>query len=160
MSLFEGDGRRCEGVILGVGGAAVLLRRLLRFHFERTPALLFRFWRVLCRPPRKAWPFAASERLRLLGDDAQDEFGPSAKRSEILLHRDRVLRRILRSVFGERIDKALKPLATSLKGLRNQASWDPEIAEMLGKITPREIPGPEAGLLYSGIAEPGDGEAA
>ena len=33
------------------------------------------------------------------------------------------------SVFGERIDKALKPLATSLKGLRNQASWDPEIAE-------------------------------
>lgn len=57
-----------------------------------------------------------------------------------------------RSVFGERIDKALKPLVTSLKGLRNQASWDPEIAEMLGKITPRETPGPEAGLLYSGIA--------
>ena len=46
-------------VVLGVGGAAVLLRRLLRFHFERTPALLFRFWRVLCRPPRKD-PFSRS----------------------------------------------------------------------------------------------------
>lgn len=57
-----------------------------------------------------------------------------------------------RSVFGERIDKALKPLATSLKGLRSQASWDPEIAEMLDEIAPREIPGSEAGLLYSGIA--------
>ena len=56
------------------------------------------------------------------------------------------------SVFGERIDKALKPLATSLGGLRDQASWDPEIAKMLGEISPREVRGPEAGLLYPGIA--------
>lgn len=56
------------------------------------------------------------------------------------------------SVFGERIDKALKPLATSLRGLRDRASWDPEIAKMLGEISPREVRGPEAGLLYPGIA--------
>ena len=54
--------------------------------------------------------------------------------------------------FGERIDKALKPLATSLRGLKDQASWDPRISEMLGEIAPRESRGPEAGLLYSGIA--------
>ena len=54
--------------------------------------------------------------------------------------------------FGEGIDKALKPLATSLRSLKDQASWDPKIAEMLGEIAPREVRGPEAGLLYSGIA--------
>lgn len=47
----EGPSSKATGadarVVLGVGGAAVLLRRLLRFHFERTPALLFRFWRFV-----------------------------------------------------------------------------------------------------------------
>lgn len=57
-----------------------------------------------------------------------------------------------RGAFGEGIDKALKPLATSLRSLKDQTSWDPEIAEMLGEIAPRGARGQEAGLLYSGIA--------
>lgn len=67
------DGCRCEGRAPGVGGAAVLLRRLLRFHFERTPALLFRFWRLFRRPPRKTWPHAAIKRFRLSGSKAQEQ---------------------------------------------------------------------------------------
>lgn len=86
---------RCEGWYWAWEAPAVLLRRLLRFHFERTPALLFRFWRLFRRPPRKTWPHAAIKRFRLSGSKAQDKLDPASKRSEILLHGDRVLRRIL-----------------------------------------------------------------
>ena len=151
-SLFEGDGRRCEGWywawearrFFSVVCCDFTLKEPLPFCFDSGGYFAVR-----------------RERHGLLPQASVSAFlETTPKTSSVLLPKGarfsyteiEYYDEYCRSVFGERIDKALKPLATSLKGLRNQASWDPEIAEMLGKITPREIPGPEAGLLYSGIA--------
>ena len=151
-SLFEGDGSRCEGWYwawearrsFSVVCCDFTLKERLPFCFDSGGYFAVR-----------------RERHGLLPQASVSAFlETTPKTSSVLLPKGarfsyteiEYYDEYCRSVFGERIDKALKPLATSLKGLRNQASWDPEIAEMLGKITPREIPGPEAGLLYSGIA--------
>lgn len=151
-SLFEGDGSRCEGWYwawearrsFSVVCCDFTLKERLPFCFDSGGYFAVR-----------------RERHGLLPQASVSAFlETTPKTSSVLLPKGarfsyteiEYYDEYCRSVFGERIDKALKPLATSLKGLRNQASWDPEIAEMLGKITPRDIPGPEAGLLYSGIA--------
>lgn len=151
-ALFEGDGLRCEGWYwawqarrsFSVVCCDFTLKERLPFRFD-----FDRYFAVRC------------ERHGLLPQASVSAFlETTPKTSSVLLPKGarfsyteiEYYDEYCRSVFGERIDKALKPLATSLKGLRNQASWDPEIAEMLDKITPRKIPGPEAGLLYSGIA--------
>ena len=150
-SLFEGDGRRCEGWYwawearrsFSVVCCDFTLKESLPFCFD------------------SGGYFAVRRERRLMPQSSVSAFlEAKPKTSSILLPKEarfsyteiEYYDEYYQSVFGERIDKALKPLATSLKGLRNQASWDPEIAEMLGEITPREISGPEAGLLYSGIA--------
>lgn len=151
-ALFEGDGLRCEGWYwawqarrsFSVVCCDFTLKERLPFRVD-----FDRYFAVRC------------ERHGLLPQASVSVFlETTPKTSSILLPQGarfsyteiEYYDGYCRSVFGERIDKALKPLATSLKGLRNQASWDPEIAKMLGEISPREVRGPEAGLLYPGIA--------
>ena len=151
-ALFEGDGLRCEGWYwawqarrsFSVVCCDFTLKERLPFRFD-----FGRYFAVRC------------ERHGLLPQASVSVFlETTPKTSSILLPQGarfsyteiEYYDGYCRSVFGERIDKALKPLATSLRGLRDQASWDPEIAKMLGEISPREVRGPEAGLLYPGIA--------
>lgn len=151
-SLFEGDGSRCEGWYwawearrsFSVVCCDFTLKERLPFCFDSGGYFAVRRERHGLLPQASVSAFLETKPKTssvLLPKGARFSY------TEIEYYDE-----YCRSVFGERIDKALKPLATSLKGLRNQVSWDPEIAEMLDKITPREIPGPEAGLLYSGIA--------
>ena len=151
-ALFEGDGSRCEGWYwawearrsFSVVCCDFTLKERLPFCFDSGGYFAVRRERHGLMPQSSVSAFLETKPKTssvLLPKGARFSY------TEIEYYDE-----YCRSVFGERIDKALKPLATSLKGLRNQASWDPEIAEMLGKITPRETPGPEAGLLYSGIA--------
>ena len=151
-ALFEGDGSRCEGWywawearrFFSVVCCDFTLKERLPFCFDSGGYFAVRRERHGLMPQSSVSAFLETKPKTssvLLPKGARFSY------TEIEYYDE-----YCRSVFGERIDKALKPLATSLKGLRNQASWDPEIAEMLGKITPRETPGPEAGLLYSGIA--------
>ena len=136
-SLFEGDGRRCEGWywawearrFFSVVCCDFTLKEPLPFCFDSGGYFAVR-----------------RERHGLLPQASVSAFlETTPKTSSVLLPKGarfsyteiEYYDEYCRSVFGERIDKALKPLATSLKGLRNQASWDPEIAEMLGEITPR-----------------------
>ena len=151
-SLFEGDGRRCEGWywawearrFFSVVCCDFTLKERLPFCFDSGGYFAVRRERHGLMPQSSVSAFLEAKPKTssvLLPKGARFSY------TEIEYYDE-----YCRSVFGEKIDKALKPLAISLKSLRNQASWDPEIAEMLGKITPREIPGSEAGLLYSGIA--------
>ena len=151
-SLFEGDGRRCEGWywawearrFFSVVCCDFTLKEPLPFCFDSGGYFAVRRERHVLMPQSSVSAFLEAKPKTssiLLPKEARFSY------TEIEYYDE-----YCQSVFGERIDKALKPLATSLKGLRNQASWDPEIAEMLGEITPREILGPEASLLYSGIA--------
>lgn len=151
-SLFEGDGRRCEGWywawearrFFSVVCCDFTLKERLPFRFDSGGYFAVRRERHGLMPQSSVSAFLEAKPKTssvLLPKGARFSY------TEIEYYDE-----YCRSVFGERIDKALKPLATSLKGLRSQASWDPEIAEMLDEIAPREIPGSEAGLLYSGIA--------
>ena len=151
-ALFEGDGCRCEGWywawearrFFSVVCCDFTLKEPLPFCFDSGGYFAVRRERHGLMPQSSVSAFLEAKPKTssiLLPKEARFSY------TEIEYYDE-----YCQSVFGERIDKALKPLATSLKGLRNQASWDPEIAEMLGEITPREIPGPEASLLYSGIA--------
>lgn len=159
-ALFEGDGCRCEGWywawearrFFSVVCCDFTLKEPLPFCFDSGGYFAVRRERHGLMPQSSVSAFLEAKPKTssiLLPKEARFSY------TEIEYYDE-----YCQSVFGERIDKALKPLATSLKGLRNQASWDPEIAEMLGEITPREIPGPEASLLYSGIANLVDGKAA
>lgn len=151
-ALFEGDGIRCEGWYwawqarrsFSVVCCDFTLKERLPFRFY-----FGRYFAVRC------------ERHGLLPQASVSAFlETTPKTSSIVLPKGarfayteiEYYDEYCQSAFGKRTDKALKPLATSLKGLKDQASWDPEIAEMLGEIAPREVRGPEAGLLYSGIA--------
>lgn len=151
-ALFEGDGLRCEGWYwawqarrsFSVVCCDFTLKERLPFRFD-----FDRYFAVRC------------ERHGLMPQASVSVFlETTPKTSSILLPQGarfsyteiEYYDGYCQSVFGERIDKALKPLATSLRGLRDRASWDPEIAKMLGEISPREVRGPEAGLLYPGIA--------
>lgn len=151
-AFFEGDGCRCKGWYwawearqsFSVVCCDFTLKECLPFHFDCD-----RYFAVRC------------ERRGLLPQASVSTFlETTPKTSEILLPKGarfsyteiEYYDGYCQSIFGERIDKALQPLATNLRSLRNQVSWDPEIAKMLGEITPREIRGPEARLLYSGIA--------
>lgn len=151
-SLFEGDGRRCEGWywawearrFFSVVCCDFTLKERLPFCFDSGGYFAVRRERHGLMPQSSVSAFLEAKPKTssvLLPKGARFSY------TEIEYYDE-----YCRSVFGERIDKALKPLATSLKGLRSQASWDPEIAEMLDEIAPREIPGSEAGLQYSGIA--------
>ena len=151
-SLFEGDGRRCEGWYwawearrsFSVVCCDFTLKESLPFCFDSDGYFAVR-----------------RERHGLLPQASVSAFlETTPKTSSIVLPRGarfsyteiEYYDGYCQDTFGERIDKALKPLATSLRGLKNRASWDPRISEMLGEIAPRESRGPEAGLLYSGIA--------
>lgn len=151
-ALFEGDGLRCEGWYwawqarrsFSVVCCDFTLKERLPFRFD-----FGRYFAVRC------------ERHGLLPQASVSVFlETTPKTSSILLPQGarfsyteiEYYDGYCQDAFGEGIDKALKPLATSLRGLRDQASWDPEIAKMLGEISPGRVRGPEAGLLYSGIA--------
>ena len=88
-----------RGMVLGVASAAVLLRRLLRLHFEGAPALPLRLRPVFRRPLRKARPHAADKRLGFSGDDAEDQLDSPTPRGEVFVYGDRVLRRLLPKRF-------------------------------------------------------------
>lgn len=151
-ALFEGDGLRCEGWYwawqahrsFSVVCCDFTLKESLPFRFDSD-----RYFAV------------RRERHGLLPQASISAFlETTPKTSSVLLPKGarfsyteiEYYDGYCQSAFGEGIDKALKPLATSLRGLRDQASWDPEIAKMLGEISPGRVQGPEAGLLYSGIA--------
>lgn len=158
-ALFEGDGLRCEGWYwawqarrsFSVVCCDFTLKERLPFRFD-----FDRYFAVRC------------ERHGLMPQASVSVFlETTPKTGSILLPQGarfsyteiEYYDGYCQSVFGERIDKALKPLATSLGGLRDQASWDPEIAKMLGEISPREVRGPGSGSPVSGDCEPGDGKA-
>lgn len=151
-ALFEGDGLRCEGWYwawqarrsFSVVCCDFTLKERLPFRFA-----FDRYFAVRC------------ERHGLLPQASVSTFlETTPKTSSILLPEGarfsyteiEYYDGYCQDVFGERIDRALKPLATSLRSLKDQTSWDPKIPEMLGEVAPREVRGPEAGLLYSGIA--------
>ena len=145
-SLFEGDGRRCEGWywawearrFFSVVCCDFTLKERLPFRFDSGGYFAVRRERHGLMPQSSVSAFLEAKPKTssvLLPKGARFSY------TEIEYYDE-----YCRSVFGERIDKALKPLATSLKGLRNQASWDPEIAEMLDEIAPRES-------LCEGVAE-------
>lgn len=151
-SLFEGDGRRCEGWywawearrFFSVVCCDFTLKEPLPFCFDSGGYFAVRRERHGLMPQSSVSAFLEAKPKTssiLLPKGARFSY------TEIEYYDG-----YCQSVFGERIDKALKPLATSLRGLRDRASWDPEIAKMLGEISPREVRGPEAGLLYPGIA--------
>lgn len=151
-SLFEGDGRRCEGWywawearrFFSVVCCDFTLKEPLPFCFDSGGYFAVRRERHGLMPQSSVSAFLEAKPKTssiLLPKEARFSY------TEIEYYDE-----YCQSVFGERIDKALKPLATSLKGLRNQASWGlasgPGIS--LGVISPSISA--ISGSQYSGIA--------